>query len=174
MRNRWVIGGAALAIVLGACASGPASDDTANVSEAEVPRGFDMWLAEQCPDGAALGLVDESGEAGAGSVIRTASCEQVRARSLADPSTRARLVDVYQGRVAEAEPSFDDEHVGAAREPWSPVGIACGIIAASLGLAFNPPGAQFGCKDPRAEHPGACEAATAGGAAALGILCAFI
>jgi hypothetical protein len=174
MRNGWMIG-AALATVLGACASGPASDESVAgpTSEADVPRGFDAWLAEQCPDGAVLGLVDESAEAGAGRVVRTASCEQVRARVLADPSTREPLVAVYLGRAAGAQPS-GDERVGAAREPWSPVGLVCGIITASLGLAFNPPGAQWGCKDPRAEHPRACEAATVGGSALLSLPCVLI
>jgi hypothetical protein len=172
MRNGWMIG-AALALVLGACAAGPTSDEGADgsPSEAVAPAGFDVWLAEQCPDGAVLGLVDE----GAGGVIRTASCEHVRARVLADPSMREQFYAVYQGRVAEADPSSGAERVGAARAPWSPVGVACGVITASLGLAFNWPfGGQVGCKDPRANNPRACEALTSGGSVALGLLCALI
>jgi hypothetical protein len=55
------------------------------------------------------------------------------------------------------------------------VGLACGIIAGSVGLIFNWPfGGHVGCKDPRARNPRACEAVTGGGAVALGILCAFL
>jgi hypothetical protein len=181
MRHAWMIG-LPLMMALGACAVEPGSDGaTVSSLRGSLPPGFEAWLAEQCPEGDVVGIIDRSDPAAAtmkvdeGVLLRAASCEEVRARALDDPWVQRRLADVYQRTASQVGPSQLDERIGVAQDPWSPFGLACGIVAASLGLAFNWPfGGHAGCKDPHAANPGACEAVTGGGSVALGLLCALI
>jgi hypothetical protein len=66
------------------------------------------------------------------------------------------------------------EHVGEAHEEWSPVGLVCSILMATLATSFNAPWGHHGCNDPRADNPDACKVATGVVPIAAGIACAFL
>ena len=64
-----------------------------------------------------------------------------------------------------------DEPIGAAEQPWSPFGLACGVITLGSGLVST-----FALC-PRARNPHdrrGCDYLTAGGFTGLGLLCVFI
>ena len=129
--------------------------------------GFEIWLAQQCPNGAALAIEDVEAD----EPIRVIPCESLREEVLADPSTRDRLVSAY----TTATESPAGEPIGTAREALSPLGaLLCGLIATTPDLAFNfgPTGAAA-CHNPRLSHEEQmrCHNVTAGGSLVLGVLC---
>ncbi len=157
MHCAWMVG-PMLAVALGACTAQPGSDDA--TSSASTPAGFDVWLAEQCPDGAAL----EVGEPG-----HVIACESVRERAVADPVVRSRLVEVYMGRATEQD-------VGEARERLSPLGgLLCAVMAATPAMFATGPTADVACRSPQLtpDEQARCSDVTGGGSIALGILCAL-
>jgi hypothetical protein len=135
------------------------------------PTGTDAALAtwfeaEICPNGAAVERVDtRTGER------RVVPCEDVLAKLMADDDGRAALLDLYQQRN---QPRLNGEPIAEARQRWSPFGFACSLLMASAALAFNPPGAKFGCNDPNANDKDACTKVTSWGFAGLGLLCCLI
>jgi len=153
-------------LVTAACVA-PTNTDAASSQPADDDAALAAWFAEEiCPNGVAVERMDtRTGER------RVVPCEEVRPKLVADDDARAVLLDLYQQSL---QPRPDGEPVAEAQQRWSPVGFACSFLMASAALAFNPPGAKFGCNDPKANNPDACAKATTWGLGGLGMLCCFI
>ena len=92
------------------------------------PAGFENWLFDQCPDGAVV----DARDAATGELVRTATCKSLREGVLADASVRDRLIEVYMIQTAEPVDPIGGERIGEAKEPWSPLGLLCDFIFATM------------------------------------------
>lgn len=172
--------GLALAALMGAPACGAADEATevqADRDGAEVPpRSFYLELDEATTAESVIPQILEAGRPELAAACADRPEAAIRILNPLDPGAFADVPcsSMLGGGVeASAAPGSEggDEPIAAAQQPWSPFGLACGVLTLGSGLVST-----FAlCPRARTHHDRqGCDLLTAGGFSGLSVLCMFI